>query len=111
MIGLSLTFTNLAEVQTKKRGREEPEEKKKQNTYTKTIHTAGACSRTEGKEKEKTQSTCVLTPEHSWIFLLNQMAEKDLMLILEVLCIRVQPSCSIKASMRISHAIACQRVY
>lgn len=40
VIGLSLTFTNLAEVQTKKRGREELEEKKRVNkTHTQKPYT------------------------------------------------------------------------
>lgn len=64
-----------------------------------------------GRRKDKTQSAHVLTTAHSWIFLLNQMAEKKLMLILEDVYIGVQPSRPIKASMGISHAIACQRLH
>lgn len=111
-IRLSLTFTNLEEVHTERRGKEKNQKKKKKkhtNTYThKNIYGAGASSRIE--KEGKTQCTQVLTTEHSWIFLLNQMAEKDLMLTLEVVCIRVQPSHPIKASMGISHAIACQSI-
>lgn len=106
--GLSLTFSKLEEVQTERRGEGKNQKEKKktqkhkptnkeQNTYTKNVHTAGAGSRTEGKEKEKTQSIQVLTTEHSWIFLLNQMDEKDIMLTVEVVCIRVQPSHPFKA--------------
>lgn len=106
--GLSLTFSKLEEVQTERRGEGKNQKEKKktqkhkptnkeQNTYTKNVHTAGAGSRTEGKEKEKTQSIQVLTTEHSWIFLLNQMDEKDIMLTVEVVCIRVQPSYPFKA--------------
>lgn len=81
---LSLTFSKLEEVQTERRREEKNQKEKKakkptkkeQNTYTKNVHTAGAGSRTEGKEKEKTQSTQVLTTEHSWNFLLNQMDER-----------------------------------
>lgn len=86
--GLRLTFSKLEEVQTERRGEGKRTRRKKkskkhkptnkeQNTYTKNVHTAGAGSRTEGKEKKKTQSTQVLTTEHSWIFLLNQMDEKE----------------------------------
>lgn len=57
--GLSLTFTNLEEVQTERIGeRKNQKDKQQQNTYTKNIHTAGAGSRTEGKEKQKTKYSC-----------------------------------------------------
>lgn len=78
VIGLSLTYPNLEEVQTERR--EEGKNQKKKptqstQTYTKTIYTAGAASRTEGREKGKTKHK--FSPEHSWIFLLNQMALDD----------------------------------
>lgn len=109
-VGSSLTLSKLEEVQTVRRGEGKNQKKRKkkptkkhkptnkeQNTYTKNVHTAGAGSRTEGKEKEKTQSTQVLTTENSWNFLLNQMDEKDIMLTVEVVCIWVMPSHPFKA--------------
>lgn len=103
--GLSLTFSKLEEVQTEGRGEGKSQKEKKPKNHKrrtkyihkKNVHTAGAGSRTEGKEKKKTQSTQVLTTEHSWIFLLNQMDEKDRMLTVEVVCFRVQPSHPFKA--------------
>jgi len=59
-IGLSLTFTNLEEVQTQRRGKGKDQKKKNKITYTQknpTICAAGAGSRIEEKE-QKTMHSC-----------------------------------------------------
>lgn len=59
VIGLNLTFTNLEEVQTERRGegKSQKGKKKTQNpkhiNIHKNIHTAGAWSRAEGRRKKR----------------------------------------------------------
>lgn len=80
VIGLSLTYPNLEEVQTEKEGKGRTKRKKKPypkriNIHKNHIHSWGwRQDRGEGERKDTKHK---FSPEHSWIFLLNQMALDD----------------------------------